>query len=58
MIEKVQEELSKLSQEATELVAERELLQKRAAEINTRLTQIAGAIAVLSNILKGDVDNE
>jgi len=49
--QRLAEELEKLGKEAEQLVLEREAIQGRMREIDTRLTQIAGAMFTLNNVL-------
>lgn len=49
--ERLSEELAKLGKEAEQLVLEREAVQARVREIDTRLTQIAGAMVAINNVI-------
>lgn len=54
--EKLQREKARLSEEAEALVLEREQLANRMKEIDTRLTQVAGAMVTLYNIFSEEGD--
>lgn len=55
--ERLQREKTRLSEEAEALVLEREQLVSRMKEIDTRLTQVAGAMVTLYNIFNEEGEN-
>lgn len=52
MLQKLQNVMSSLSAEATQLVSDRETLKNRISDINTRLTQIVGAMTEIDKLIK------
>lgn len=52
ILEKLQERIEALSNEATTLVHKKQEYEREIGQIETRLTQIVGAIAELDGIIK------
>ena len=55
LLNKLQERIDALSAEATHLVYQKSEFEKNIVQINTRMTQIVGAIAELDQIIKESI---
>lgn len=58
MKEQITNKIKELQQEAQHLVDERMALDKRQHNIDIRLTQVAGAISEIEQLLKGSTDED